>query len=58
MNKYAVEVRKAPQQGGWQWEVWLVEELCMVARGWSKTQVAARRAGTECMKLYETLDKK
>ena len=23
MNKYAVEVRKAPQQGGWQWEVWL-----------------------------------
>ena len=44
MKHYAIELRRAPECGGWQWEVWLSDDLVMVAQGWMLTRADARRA--------------
>ncbi len=39
--KYAIELRPAPSQGGWQWEVWLADSFVMCAQGWMRTKKQA-----------------
>lgn len=44
LKHYAIELRRSPDGHGWQWEVWLADELCMVAEGWMATKTEARSA--------------
>lgn len=53
--RYTVEVRRALARGGWQWEVWVADELTMVAQGWANTKTRALKLGRQCRANYHAL---